>query len=117
MSCLTGAFPGTFEAGLVGALSSVVQAGGVGGDEHARITYGDNPIPLEWSRLPAARHGQVRRRNRLTTGVRQRFHSQRSSQPKSFWTCMKESPRLSQDDTSRKRLYDAYAVRGCTSGP
>src|SRR6266403_3949574 len=39
----TGGIPGTFEAGLVGALSSVVPGGGPSGVTHGAITYGDNP--------------------------------------------------------------------------
>jgi len=39
----TGGIPGTFEAGLVGALSSVVPGGGPSGVTNSPITYGDNP--------------------------------------------------------------------------
>jgi hypothetical protein len=39
----TGGIPGTFEAGLVGALSSVVPGGGPSGGTNSPITYGDNP--------------------------------------------------------------------------
>src|SRR6266404_2213761 len=39
----TGGIPGTFEAGLVGALSSVVPGGGPSGVTNGAITYGDNP--------------------------------------------------------------------------
>ena len=39
----TGGIPGTFEAGQVGALSSVVPGGGPSGPKNSAITYGDNP--------------------------------------------------------------------------
>jgi len=39
----TGGIPGTFEAGQVGALSSVVPGGGPSGPKNTAITYGDNP--------------------------------------------------------------------------
>jgi hypothetical protein len=39
----TGGIPGTFEAGSVGALSSVVPGGGPSGVTNSPITYGDNP--------------------------------------------------------------------------
>src|SRR5207245_4019140 len=38
-----GGIPGTFESGLVGALSSVVPGGGPSGVTNGAITYGDNP--------------------------------------------------------------------------
>jgi len=40
---VTGGIPGTFEAGQVGALSSVVPGGGPSGAKNSPITYGDNP--------------------------------------------------------------------------
>jgi len=39
----TGGIPGTFEAGQVGALSSVVPGGGPSAPKNSPITYGDNP--------------------------------------------------------------------------
>ena len=39
----TGGIPGTFEAGQVGALSSVIPGGGPSGMKNSPITYGDNP--------------------------------------------------------------------------
>jgi hypothetical protein len=39
----TGGIPGTFEAGQVGALSSVVPGGGPSGMKNSPITYGDDP--------------------------------------------------------------------------
>jgi hypothetical protein len=39
----TGGIPGTFEAGQVGAFSSVVPGGGPLGPKNSPITYGDNP--------------------------------------------------------------------------
>src|SRR5690349_18868013 len=39
----TGGIPGTFEAGQVGALSSVVPGGGPSGPKNNPINYGDNP--------------------------------------------------------------------------
>ena len=39
----TGGIPGTFEAGQVGALSSIIPGGGPSGPKNSAITYGDNP--------------------------------------------------------------------------
>lgn len=39
----TGGIPGTFEAGQLGALSSVLPGGGPSGPKNSPITYGDNP--------------------------------------------------------------------------
>ncbi|HEV8689559.1 MAG TPA: hypothetical protein VGQ91_04620 [Ideonella sp.] len=39
----TGGLPGSFEAGKVGALSSLIPGSGPAGVKNSRITYGDNP--------------------------------------------------------------------------